>query len=148
MATHSSILAWRIPWTEEPGRLQSMGSQRIRHNWQKESSSSSIQRTTEDRVSPGYRYGFQLRSIPVFELSLLFQFLYRGYLPEGGPFSSGDKLSLKLLPGRQVAAASSRHQSQRNKGERKEHLSRKLCSGKIHNDPCLCSLTASLAKGH
>ena len=31
MATHSSILAWRIPWTEKPGRLQSMGSQRIRH---------------------------------------------------------------------------------------------------------------------
>ena len=33
MATHSSILAWRIPWTEEPGRLQSRGSQRVRHNW-------------------------------------------------------------------------------------------------------------------
>ena len=32
MATHSSILAWRIPWTEEPGMLQSMGSQRVRHN--------------------------------------------------------------------------------------------------------------------
>ena len=32
MATHSSILACRIPWTEEPGRLQSMVSQRIRHN--------------------------------------------------------------------------------------------------------------------
>ena len=31
-ATHSSILAWRIPWTEEPGGLQSMGSQRVRHN--------------------------------------------------------------------------------------------------------------------
>ena len=31
MATHSSILAWRIPWTEEPGELQSMGSQRVRH---------------------------------------------------------------------------------------------------------------------
>ena len=29
MATHSSILAWRIPWTEEPGRLQSMGLQRV-----------------------------------------------------------------------------------------------------------------------
>ena len=29
MATHSGILAWRIPWTEEPGRLQSMGSQRV-----------------------------------------------------------------------------------------------------------------------
>ena len=32
MATHSSIHAWRIPWTEEPSRLQSMGSQRVRHN--------------------------------------------------------------------------------------------------------------------
>ena len=32
MATHSSILAWKIPWMEEPGRLQSMGSQRVRHN--------------------------------------------------------------------------------------------------------------------
>jgi len=32
MATHSSILAWRIPWTEEPGGLQSMESQRVRHN--------------------------------------------------------------------------------------------------------------------
>ena len=32
MATHSSILAWEIPWTEKPGRLQSMGSQRVRHN--------------------------------------------------------------------------------------------------------------------
>ena len=32
MATHSSILAWRIPLTEELGRLQSMGSQRVRHN--------------------------------------------------------------------------------------------------------------------
>ena len=33
METHSSIPAWRIPWTEEPGGLQSMESQRIRHNW-------------------------------------------------------------------------------------------------------------------
>ena len=32
MATHSSILAWRIPWMEVPGRLQSMGLQRIGHN--------------------------------------------------------------------------------------------------------------------
>jgi len=31
-ATHSSILAWRIPWTEEPGRLQSMGSKRVGHD--------------------------------------------------------------------------------------------------------------------
>ena len=32
MAPHSSTLAWRIPWREEPGRLQSMGSQRVRHD--------------------------------------------------------------------------------------------------------------------
>ena len=32
MATHSSVLAWKIQWTEETGRLQSMGSQRVRHN--------------------------------------------------------------------------------------------------------------------
>ena len=32
MATHSRILAWRIPWTEDPGRLQSMGLQRVTHD--------------------------------------------------------------------------------------------------------------------
>ena len=34
MATHSSIPAWRIPWTEEPGSLQSMGSQTVGHDWE------------------------------------------------------------------------------------------------------------------
>jgi len=33
MVTHSSILAWRIPWMEKPGGLQSTGSQRVRHDW-------------------------------------------------------------------------------------------------------------------
>ena len=33
MATYSSILAWKIPWMEKPGRLQSMGSQRVGHSW-------------------------------------------------------------------------------------------------------------------
>ena len=33
MATHSSTLAWKIPWTGEPGRLQSMGLRRVRHDW-------------------------------------------------------------------------------------------------------------------
>ena len=33
MATHSSTLAWKIPWIEEPGRLQSMGSLRVGHDW-------------------------------------------------------------------------------------------------------------------
>ena len=42
IATHSSILAWRIPWTEEPGGLQPMGSQRVGHDWS-DSSCSSVQ---------------------------------------------------------------------------------------------------------
>ena len=33
MATHASTLAWKIPWTAEPGKLQSMGLQRVRHDW-------------------------------------------------------------------------------------------------------------------
>ena len=33
MATHSNILAWRISWTEKPGRLQTLGLQRVGHNW-------------------------------------------------------------------------------------------------------------------
>ena len=33
MAIHFSTIAWKIPWTEEPGRLQSMGLQRVRHDW-------------------------------------------------------------------------------------------------------------------
>ena len=44
MATHSSILAWRIPWTEEPGRLQFMGSQRVGHDWATSLSLSPFQR--------------------------------------------------------------------------------------------------------
>ena len=41
MATHSSVLAWRIPGTGEPGGLPSMGSHRVGHNWKRLSSSSS-----------------------------------------------------------------------------------------------------------
>ena len=44
MVTHSSILAWRIPWMEEPGGLQSMGSQRVRHDWTTSLSLSHVRR--------------------------------------------------------------------------------------------------------
>ena len=47
-ATHSSILAWRIPWTEEPGELQSIGSQRVVHNW------SNLARTHFYNTFPSY----------------------------------------------------------------------------------------------
>ena len=58
MATHSSILAWRIPWTEEPGGLQSTGLQRVGHNWATSLSlsffplTSSIGITSEKAVAP------------------------------------------------------------------------------------------------
>ena len=42
MATRSSVLAWRIPWTEEPGGLQSMGSERVRRGWSEGASFPSI----------------------------------------------------------------------------------------------------------
>ena len=47
MAPHSSILAWEIPWTEEPGKLQSMGSLRVRHDW-----TTSLSRIGEGNGSP------------------------------------------------------------------------------------------------
>ena len=49
MATHSSILAWRIPWTEEPGGPQSMGSQRVGYNWAT-SLSLSLKKRTEQNL--------------------------------------------------------------------------------------------------
>ena len=50
MATHSSILAWRIPWTEESGRLQFMGSQRVGHNWATSTSGNSVVKTSPSNV--------------------------------------------------------------------------------------------------
>ena len=47
MAPHSSTLAWKIPWMEEPGRLQSMGSLRVRHDW-----ATSLSRTGEGNGNP------------------------------------------------------------------------------------------------
>ena len=49
MATHSSILAWKIPWMEEPGGLQFTGSQRVRHNWE---TNTFFLSKTEHSVSP------------------------------------------------------------------------------------------------
>ena len=57
MATHSSILAWRIPWMEEPGRPQSMGSQRVKHDWATSPSPSYIELwflSFFPRISKGY----------------------------------------------------------------------------------------------
>ena len=51
MTTHSSILAWRIPWTEESGGLQSIGSQRVRHE------QNDLARTHTDRHTHTYTHG-------------------------------------------------------------------------------------------
>ena len=55
MATHSSILAWRIPQTEEPGRLQSMGLQRVGHDW----ASSLWGPSSHTMVFPVVLYGYE-----------------------------------------------------------------------------------------
>ena len=54
MATYSSILAWRIPWTKEPGRLQFMGSQRVRHDWATSLSLSVLPRNIQDWFPLGW----------------------------------------------------------------------------------------------
>ena len=62
MATHSSILDWRIPWTEEPGGLQSMGPQRVGHDWATNTPILSL------KMSPV----LQFREILLWERSLVF----------------------------------------------------------------------------
>ena len=52
MATHSSFLAWKIPWTEEPGRLQFMGSQRVGHDWATSLTHSLTQHTVHLKFVP------------------------------------------------------------------------------------------------
>ena len=57
MATYSSILAWEIPWTEEPAGLQSMGSQRVRHDWSDLAHTHAyMRRPKEEWVTPWVTY--------------------------------------------------------------------------------------------
>ena len=74
MATHSSILAWKIPWTEEPGRLQSKGSQRVGHDWVTEHARSGNTRQSSSSWSVGVlRFPVLLLVsglVPVFDASL------------------------------------------------------------------------------
>ena len=58
IATHSSILAWRIPWTEEPGGLQSMGSQRVRHDWETNTFTFHYRLYTEITITNIQLFGF------------------------------------------------------------------------------------------
>ena len=58
MATHSSILAWRIPWTEEPSGLQSTGSQRAGHNWSNLACTNLFIKQEESRGCRKQTYGY------------------------------------------------------------------------------------------
>ena len=100
MATHSSILSWRIPWTEESGRLQSMGLQRVGHNWATEhthssSNWSSLYSIPHVKVSISHYYQFYY--IPAF-CSL---FLWSNYFhPLFHPFPQRDKNGWKITEDR------------------------------------------------
>ena len=71
IATHSSILAWRIPWTERPGGLQSVGSQRVGYNWATNTRYSS----STDSLWDTFRVDFQQKyifSVPNYTLFCIF----------------------------------------------------------------------------
>ena len=52
MASHSNILSWKIPWTEEPDGLQSMGSQRVRHDWVTKHTAQHLPQRTQTKIIP------------------------------------------------------------------------------------------------
>ena len=62
MATHSSTLAWKIPWTEEPGTLQSVGSHRVGHDWS-DLAAAAAMLTSFGYVEPKEEVPVQLRAI-------------------------------------------------------------------------------------
>ena len=66
MATHTSILAWKTPWTEEPGKLQSLGSQRVRHNWASEHTTELCMEITDWGLGRGGEDGFLLMFFHIF----------------------------------------------------------------------------------
>ena len=64
MATHSSILAWRIPWTEKPGGLESMGLWRVGHNW------SNLAHTHAEKFEDTDGVNFEARRVSLQDLRL------------------------------------------------------------------------------
>ena len=70
LATHSSILAWRSPWTEEPGTVQSTGSQRVRHNWVTNTFTLSTSIPHSLDSEPCFSWPLALSALPYFSLFL------------------------------------------------------------------------------
>ena len=76
MATHSSTLAWKIPWMKEPGRLQFMGSQRVRHDWMASLSLSKTKKLPEKRVRLCCQLPFLSENICLYVKSLGRRFIF------------------------------------------------------------------------
>ena len=70
MAPHSSALVWKIPWTEKPGRLQSMGSQRVGHNWATSLSLSITSLAKEFKEFPSCVFSILLLHGPWYQMKL------------------------------------------------------------------------------
>ena len=78
MATHSSFLSWRIPWTEEPGRLQSMRSQRVRLNW----ATSTLVLSRKSSCSPwGLDLGLLSKALTICPVLLSLQTSFSYFIP-------------------------------------------------------------------
>ena len=89
VATHASILAWRVPGTEEPGELQSMGSKRVGHNSATSTSTSATSRPQLKKVALPYRCG-QDRTDAIATCRFLVHVLWAAaWLPEA--FSAAEK---------------------------------------------------------
>ena len=105
MAIHSSILAWRIPWTEEPGRLQSMWLQRVGHNWATNTFTFQKIGTCEKRTTKGSKKKKKKAALMSSEQKRQQQTLgnspvlvIRPYIPESrkAPISQMEKEQLRL----------------------------------------------------
>ena len=83
MATHSSNLAWKIPWTEEPGRLQSMGAHRVRHDW-RDSAAAAADLLTVEKCLP---FQLPLLLLPLLEWRMLLLYTPVRNSQEHGPAS-------------------------------------------------------------
>ena len=102
MAIHSSTTAWKIPWTEEPDRLQSMGSQRVGHDWETSLSLSKMgivnYRSIDLKVSAFRKFTICFFLFVCFFKIYLFYFLAtQVFIAAHGLFSSGDEWGLRSI---------------------------------------------------
>ena len=95
MAIHSSVLAWRVPWTEEPGRLPSMGSHRVGHNWSDLAAAATYM---ENSFSPATFFPLFFHSLTKMCLRVdLFPFIFLEVNSESGEWFSSKFYKLSAI---------------------------------------------------